>query len=289
MSDWTVQRLTEWSRDYLSEKGFENARLEVELLLADTLGVSRLELYLDFDRPLSGDELGRYKKRLKRRLNHEPVQYITGTAAFMLSEFDVTPDVLIPRPETEALTEVALELLSGMAVERPDAADVGTGSGVIAVTLAQKCPEARVVATDSSTAALTVARGNAARAGVGERVEFLEGDLLEPLVRDGLGGRLSLIVSNPPYIPTAELDGLPEEVADFEPRSALDGGEDGLDCLRVLAQDGPGLLTEGGAIVLEVGYGQAGAVAELMRDSVSGVDVRNDYAGRERIVVGTTR
>jgi release factor glutamine methyltransferase len=286
MKTWTIHDIIDWSKGYLAERGFENARLETELLLADALGLSRIELYLDFERQLSEPELKRYKARFKRRLEREPVQYITGSAAFMLSDFEVTPDVLIPRPETEALTEVALELLAEVGGDEPLVADVGTGSGVIAVTLAQKVPEARVHASDSSSGALDVAGRNAERMEVAGRITFHEGRLLEPLREAGLEGRLALLVSNPPYIPSGDLAGLPEEVRGFEPRSALDGGEDGLDCLRALAQDGPGFLRDGGAIALEVGFGQADSVAGLLGERAGSVEIRKDYAGRDRIVVG---
>lgn len=286
MRQWTTHALLDWSKEYLAERGFENARLDSELLLADSLGVTRLELYLDFERQLSASELALYKERFRRRLRNEPVQYITGTASFMLSEFDVTPDVLIPRPETEALTEVALESLDGRGGGEVLIADVGTGSGVIAITLAQKHPSARVFATDSSAAALEVATRNAARLDVSDRIEFMEGRLLEPLAAEGLEGRLHLLVSNPPYVPSGEIAGLPPDVRDFEPAMALDGGEDGLDCLRVLAQDGPAFLTSGGAAVFEVGLGQAAEVARLLGERLGTVGIRKDYTGRERIVVG---
>jgi release factor glutamine methyltransferase len=312
---WTVLEIIDWSRNYLAEKGFENARLETELLLGHALSLPRIELYLNFERRMSESELARYKALLKRRLAGEPVQYVTGTAAFMFSEFEVNPAVLIPRPETEAVTEVALKMIgeiaagagargaAGQATRPPDAepapaeegsppevgvrvADVGTGSGVIAVTIAQKRPTATVYATDSSSEALEVARRNAERAGVGERVTFLEGPLFEPLREAGLEGRLSMIVSNPPYIPSGEIDGLEIEVRDFEPRTALDGGPDGLDYLRKIAEDGPAFLGPRGAIVLEVGDGQAKAVGEMLEESLTGVAVLRDYAGRDRIVAG---
>ncbi len=281
---WTVLELINWSKDYLEEKGFDNARLEVELLLGHVLNLPRIELYLQFERQMKAGELAAFKALFKRRLTGEPVQYVTGTAAFMLGEFEVTRAVLIPRPETEALTEVALRLLGGAAA--PVVADIGTGSGVIATTVAMKVPAARVYATDVSADALEVAARNAERAGVAERVTFLEGEMLQPLRDSGLAGKVTALVSNPPYIPTGELAGLQAEVRDFEPREALDGGEDGLDCIRVLVQDGPEFLSPGGFLALEVGDGQASGVAELMREQLADVEVHKDYAGRDRIVTG---
>lgn len=311
---WTVLEIIDWSRNYLAEKGFENARLETELLLGHALSLPRIELYLNFERRMNESELARYKALLKRRLAGEPVQYVTGTAAFMFSEFEVNPAVLIPRPETEALTEVALRMIGeivGATTARggPDAtassglkparaargpvpegelciADVGTGSGVIAVTIAQKRPAVRVFATDTSAAALEVARRNAQRVGVTEHVEFLEGPLFEPLSDLGLERRLSMIVSNPPYIPSGDIESIEPQVRDFEPRAALDGGPDGLDYLRKIAQDGPAFLEPGGAIVLEIGDGQARAVSGLLEAGFTGVEVLRDYAGRDRIVTG---
>ena len=284
---WTVLELINWSKDHLEQKGFENARLEVELLLGHVLSLPRIELYLQFERQLKAGELAAFKALFKRRLGGEPVQYVTGTAAFMLGEFEVGPAVLIPRPETEALTEVVLRLLDGAAA--PVVADIGTGSGVIATTVAMKVPRADVYATDVSAAALEVAARNAERAGVAERVTFLEGEMLHPLRGQGLAGKVTALVSNPPYIPTGELAGLQAEVRDFEPRTALDGGEDGLEFLRVLVQDGPDVLSPGGFMALEVGDGQASGVAEMLGAGLGDVEVHKDYAGRDRIVTGWKR
>ena len=303
MKTWTVLEIIDWSRQYLAEKGFENSRLETELLLGHALSLPRIELYLNYERQMKASELKRYKELLRRRLTGEPVQYVTGVAAFMLSDFEVNRHVLIPRPETEALTEVALGLLGGepepseaapdapsggAEAGRPDrvVVDVGTGSGVIAVTAAQRVADARVVATDSSAEALGVARRNAERAGVADRIDFREGSLLRPVEEEGLRGRVSLLVSNPPYVATGDLESLPREVRDFEPRDALDGGPDGLDCLRVIAQDGPALLRSSGVIALEVGLGQAAAVAAMLEEGTGSVTIHKDYAGRERIVTG---
>ncbi|MBN2565767.1 MAG: peptide chain release factor N(5)-glutamine methyltransferase [Candidatus Eisenbacteria bacterium] len=308
---WTVLELINWSKAYLEEKGFDNARLEVELLLGHVLKLPRIELYLQFERQLKEKELATFKALFKRRLSGEPVQYVTGSAGFMLGDYEVNPAVLIPRPETEALTEVALRMLremrerlggaggevAGAAAStgaagpaaggfRPVVADVGTGSGVIAATIAAKVPDAVVYATDVSKAALEVAARNAERAGVAARVTFLEGEMLHPLHGNGLAGKVMALVSNPPYIPTGDLAGLPSEVRDFEPREALDGGEDGLECLRVLVQDGPELLAPGGFIALEVGDGQASSIAGMLRDRLGNAEIHRDYAGRDRIVTG---
>ena len=201
----------------------------------------------------------------------------------MFTEFEVTPAVLIPRPETEALTEAALNVLGKPAGEIR-VADIGTGSGVIATTIALKVPSAVVYATDVSAAALEVAARNAERAGVAPRVRFLSGNLLEPLRREKLEGSLTALVSNPPYVATGDIASLPAEVRDFEPMTALDGGPDGLDSLRAIAQDGPEFLAPGGAVLLEVGDGQAPAVEGMLRAALGNARTFKDYAGRDRIV-----
>jgi len=299
---WTTLELINWSKDYLAEKGFENARLETELLLGHALGLKRIELYLQYERVLAERELAGFKTLLKRRLAGEPVQYVTGTAGFMLADFEVTPDVLIPRPETEALVEVAVGMISRQqehtvehtaeATAAPPAgdgavlADIGTGSGVIAVTLAQKLPGARVIATDVSPEALVVATRNAEKVGVSERISFAEGTGLAPLTEMGLAGSVNGVVSNPPYIRSGDLADLPAEVRDFEPRLALDGGSDGLDCLRSIIEDAPGVLADGGIIALEFGDGQADAVRALAAPALSDVSIHRDYTGRDRIMTG---
>ena len=288
-NEWTVLGILNATRDYLASKGFENARLEAEMLVAHVLSSSRIELYLKHDRPMSNGEIARSRALLKRRLAGEPVQYITGSAAFMFTDFRVDPRVLIPRPETEALVEAALEALRERAAcdRGLRVADVGTGSGVIAVTIALRFGEARVWASDVSEEVVALAAGNAERAGVRERIEFLVGADLEPFAQAGLENKLDAVVSNPPYVPTGDLASLPREVREHEPAVALDGGEDGLDCLRTIAHDGPRFLVPGGVLALEVGDGQAERVAGLLREGLEDVEVRRDYAGRDRIVVGT--
>jgi len=285
---WTILELINWSKDYLAEKGFENARLETELLLGHVLSLPRIELYLQYERQLNGQELAGYKVLLKRRMAGEPVQYVTGTAGFMLADFEVTPDVLIPRPETEALVEVAV----GMLGELPDGAilaDIGTGSGVIAVTLAQKFPGARVIATDASAEALAVAARNAERVGGSERITFVEGAGTGPLAELGLAAQLAGIVSNPPYIPSADIEHLDAEVSEHEPRIALDGGPDGLDLVRVIVDDGCTFIKTGGVLALEFGDGQADSVRQLLDGRMDEIAIRKDYAGRERIATARAR
>jgi len=301
---WTILELIDWSREYLAEKGFEHPRLETELLLGHAISLPRIELYLQYERRLKEPELAAFKTLLKRRLAGEPVQYVTGTAGFMLADFEVTSDVLIPRPETEALVEVAARLIAEWfdadrtSAQAADAAgdttgdgtpilvDIGTGSGVIAVTLAQKFPAAKVIATDVSPEALAVAAGNAERIGVSDRVTFVEGTGLAPLHELGLAGRVDGLISNPPYICSSDMDGLPTEVRDFEPRLALDGGGDGLDCLRSIIEDVPDVLADGGVMALEFGDGQADAVRDLTASALADVSIHRDYAGRDRIVTG---
>ncbi|GFE62548.1 peptide chain release factor N(5)-glutamine methyltransferase [Geobacter sp. AOG2] len=273
---WTTIKVLTWTKDYLSAKGIENARLEAEWLLCAATGLDRVGLYLNFDKPMSDNELASFRAMVARRARREPLQHILGTQEFYGLEFEVSPDVLVPRHDTEPLIAEAL-------AHRPDARsvlDIGTGSGCIAVALARHLPDAAVTATDISTAALAVARRNAERNGAA--VEFLAGSLLEPVA----GRRFDLIVSNPPYIPTADIDGLEPEVRDFDPRGALDGGADGLDAYRALVPAAPEYLNPSGWLLVEVGIGQAPAVVELFQkttDYDQPVTAR-DPGGIERVV-----
>lgn len=252
---WTTLKVLAWTRDYLSSKGIENARLEAEWLLCAATGLDRVGLYLNFDKPLNDAELSSFRAMVARRARREPLQHILGTQEFFGLEFEVSPEVLIPRHDTETLVTEALAHKPGAR----SVLDVGTGSGCIAVALARHLPDAAVTAVDISPAALAVARRNAERNGAA--VEFLAGSLLEPVA----GRRFDLIVSNPPYIPRADIDGLEPEVRDFDPRGALDGGADGLDVYRALIPAAPERLNPAGWLLVEVGMGQAPAVAELFR------------------------
>lgn len=277
---WTVMEMVRWTEGYLREKGFESPRLNGELLLAGTLGLKRLDLYLQFDRPLTPDELAEFKGRLRRRAKREPLQYIEGHAAFRDLRLCVDPRVLIPRSETELLVDEVLAWAGGR--EGLHALDVGTGSGAIALSLATEGPFARVVATDVSADALEVARANHAAAAPGSPVEFYPGAVYAPV----RGQTFDVVVSNPPYIGESERGALDAGVRDWEPAQALFSGETGLDVIRELVAGAPEVLRAGGLLALEIGWKQADAVAELVKavDGFSEPVVRRDLEGRDRIV-----
>ncbi|MFG0333349.1 MAG: peptide chain release factor N(5)-glutamine methyltransferase, partial [Maioricimonas sp. JB049] len=218
---WTVRRVLEWTTGYLREHGSETPRLEAEVLLAFARNCPRIRLYTDYDEELDASVRGRMRELVRRRAAHEPVAYLVGHREFFSLAFEVTPDVLIPRPDTETMIVAALE----QARERPAPriADLGTGSGCIAIAMATQHRGALVTAVDISEAALAVARRNAQRHNVADRVRFLQGDMFAALPE---GERFDFILSNPPYIPSGEIPTLSREVIDYEPESALDGGDD---------------------------------------------------------------
>ncbi len=277
-------RLMRWSGEYLESKGVARGRLDAEHLLAHAVGVPRLQLYLQFDRPLEAEELDRFRPLLRRRAEREPLQYILGRAAFRELELTVDPRVLVPRPETEILVE---EVLAWAAAQHRDdltAVDLGTGSGAIALSLLHEGPFAHVVATDASEDALVVAALNARSTGIEERLELRRGSLFEPL---GEGERFDALVSNPPYVAEAEAPGLEPEVGVWEPAQALFGGADGLTVLRAIAEGAGPYLQPGGLLALEVGAGQAGVVVTAVEGvgEYDDVSVRRDLAGRQRVVL----
>lgn len=252
---WTTLRVLTWTKEFLATKGVENARLEAEWLLCAATGLDRVGLYLQYDKPLNDIELANYRSMVARRARREPLQHILGSQEFCGLEYEVTAEVLIPRHDTEVLVTEAV-------TRRPDAGsilDIGTGSGCIAVSLKKRFPAAVVTATDISEAALAVASRNAEK--YGSAIEFLMGSLLDPVA----GRSFDLIVSNPPYIPTAEIESLDLEVRDFDPRVALDGGFDGLDVYRLLIPEAVEHLITGGWLLVEIGIGQAKEVVELFK------------------------
>jgi release factor glutamine methyltransferase len=272
----------------LLRAGIEQAGLETAWLLEHALRVTPLDLRLNESQIVEGEGLRRARALLTRRADREPLQYLLGTQEFCGLEFEVEPSVLIPRPETELLVEAAVRC-AGMQPEagrRPIVADVGTGSGCIAVSLARRLPLAVLYATDCSAEALRVARRNAERHAVAGQVTFLEGDMLKPLRACGLSGRVDIAVSNPPYIAEREWEALQPEVRLFEPRIALAGGEDGLAVYRRLVQEAVDCLSADGWLIMEVGQGQAESVRMLLdaTKQYGTVDVRPDQAGIDRVV-----
>ncbi|HEX9005944.1 MAG TPA: peptide chain release factor N(5)-glutamine methyltransferase [Bacteroidota bacterium] len=274
---WTTLKVLEWTKGYLAEKGIGNARLEAEWMLCEILGLDRVGLYVNFDKPLTPAELAHFRGMVARRARREPLQYILGTQEFMGLEFEVAPGVLIPRHDTEVLVEEAVRRCGNAR----KVLDIGVGSGCIAVSLARLIPDAEIAGVEQSTEALAIARRNAERNGVA--VSLHEGSLFEPFA----GERFDLIVSNPPYIPTGDLAGLQPEVREFEPRGALDGGPDGLDFYRLIVPAAPDYLNPGGWLLLEVGIGQAEEVVKLF-DNAGFKDIftAKDPGGIERVVGG---
>jgi release factor glutamine methyltransferase len=283
---WTVLRLILWSAEYLTGKGVERGRLDGEHILAHALGLKRLDLYLQYDRPLTPEELDSFRPLLKRRASREPLQYILGSQPFRELELAVDRRVLIPRPETEVLVGEVLEWSRARAGAELDALDIGTGSGAIALSLALEGPFRRVVGTDVMAEALEVATRNRAAAALDDRVEFRLGGDYTALRPDE---RFDVIVSNPPYVPELDRGALEPEVVAWEPGAALFAGPDGLEVVRRLVAGAPVALKDGGLFALEVGDGQARAVAGLLQGAGGweGVTVRADLTGRERIVLAT--
>lgn len=277
----TVEQLLREAVEKLREAGADTPLLDAEVMLSRILACSRTQLLAHPETRPPREAVEWFAQSVSRRSQHEPLAYIVGEREFYGICFEVTPAVLIPRAETEILVETAITILRG--VDHPIVADVGVGSGAVAVSIAKSVPEVVVYATESSEAALEVAERNANRAGVRDRVQLLKGDLLEPLA----GCSFDLIVSNPPYVPSAEIDRLEPEIAKYEPRQALDGGPDGLDYYRRLAPDAPEYLKVGGVLAVEVGAGQSPAVEKLFQAN-GFQDVRSvrDYSGIERVVLG---
>lgn len=276
---WTVMRMITWGADYFKKKGVDSPRLTIELMLAHLLKLSRFELYMRFDRPLTETELAELRTMIKRRAAREPLQYILGEAHFYKRVFEVDPSVLVPRPETELLVEEVLRRSQSLRL-----LDVGTGSGCIGITIALERPETEVVAIDTSSEALELARRNAEKLGA-RNVTFHHADFFDDAAMHTLGS-FDLIVSNPPYIAVAEVETLEPEVREHEPHIALTDNGDGLSFYHRFVQLAPTLMREGGSIFLELGYGQAPIVEEMFRRARFTVDVLSDLDKVPRILWG---
>ncbi|MBI4714649.1 MAG: peptide chain release factor N(5)-glutamine methyltransferase [Nitrospirae bacterium] len=301
----TVQDAHRVGARSLAERGIAGADLDSEVLLRYAMGIDRTAFFLSAGKPLPEAAWEIFQGWVERRTRREPVAYILGMREFWGMEFRVTPEVLIPRPETELLVETALRLMKPPHLLYPSPPegegqgggdvvsilDLGTGSGCIAVSLAKEFPDAVLWAVDPSAGALRIAAENAARHGVEERIHFLQGDGFEPLRGRVPEWSLDAIVSNPPYIPTPDLGNLPPDVRDFEPVTALDGGGDGLVFYRRILAEGPSFLKTGGFLFLEVGHDQAERVKRMMDDHprMEWVETGKDLAGIDRVVVGVKR
>ncbi len=273
------------SAKYLKGHGVPQARLNAELLLSDVLGKSRLELYLEHDKLVSEKELTSLRRLLKDRAAHKPLQYLLGKTEFFSLPFIVSEGVFIPRPETEILVEEVIHHIKGLSAAEVVVYDVGTGCGCIAASIAHNIKECRVYASDISPQAVSLARQNAQRNEVGEKVVVLHGDLFEPFVEAG-APKADVIACNPPYIAEEEWDSLPDEVKSFEPREALFGGKGGLDFLRRIIEAAELFLKLEGRLFLEIGAGQKDAVVAFLRARRKYVDIasRKDYNAIERVV-----
>lgn len=312
---WTIGRILKWTEQYFKDKGIESPRLDAEVLLAHVLEKQRIYLYVHFDEPLQPGELAAYREMVKQRVLHVPVAQILGEKEFMGLTFKVTADTLVPRPDTEILVQAAVERLKAMrgeakapedealadgeetssAANRDEAAvdvsqeplriaDIGTGSGAICLSVLHYLADTVADTVDISPEARAVAEENAASLGLADRVTFHTGDLLQPLV----GMTFAAILSNPPYIPEADIAGLAPEVRLKEPHTALSGGRDGLDFYRRLAKEAPAMLVPGGFMAFEVGIHQAEPVAALAKANplIARTEILPDYAGIDRVVVG---
>lgn len=278
MESWTIKRLLDWTTNYLKAYNIEWPHLEAEILLAHALSFKRIDLYTKHERVVTADELARYKKSIQRRSKHEPIAYITNNQPFMSLDFYVDKSVLIPRPETEKLVEVAIDFIKSIRItEHPLLiTDIGTGSGCIAISLAKYLPNIKVLGIDSSPEAIKIAQRNAESHKVANRGEFVIGNMLEPLKE-----KADLIISNPPYIPTADITTLETDVKDWEPKLALDGGPDGLDYIRKLIEQANCPL------IFEFGFNQAEKIRELAKDEFEEIKIIKDNSGIERIFVST--
>lgn len=293
---WTIAEILRWTTAYFQDKGVLEPRTSAEVLLAHTLGLTRLDLYLRYDQPLTSEELSHFKALVKRRAAGEPVAYLTGHKEFWSLDFKVTPAVLIPRPETEILVEAALEAIKeeGQKIHpsenrKPEiqnrlwGLELGVGSGAVVTVLAKELPGTRWVGLDLSFPALEVARENTRRHGVDDRVHFLQADLFTALKS---GPRFALIVANLPYVSEPEWQNLPRDIRGYEPKEALVGGPDGLALLRPVAREAHQYLAPGGWLALEVGPGQAAVIARLLEKTAAYDRVEKvlDYRRINRVV-----
>ncbi|MCF7889602.1 peptide chain release factor N(5)-glutamine methyltransferase [Candidatus Bipolaricaulota bacterium] len=278
---WTVKEILDWTRDYFKGAGVERSRLEAEQLLAHTLDVDRIQLYMNPDRPLDDKELNNFRPLVKERKSGQPLQYITGQVSFMGLSLKIDNRALIPRPETEEMTEEILGEFRDY--EDVKVLDLGTGSGAIAIALARFLVEPNVTAIDNSPEALELAKENARRNDLEKEIEFRHSNWFSEVSEN-----YDVIVSNPPYVPSAKLEELKEEIKDHEPTEALDGGEEGTREIKNILDQVEGYLSEGGAVFLEIGHDQGGEIKNYAAaQNLSEVRLIEDSQGTDRILCGS--
>ncbi|MBW2366475.1 MAG: peptide chain release factor N(5)-glutamine methyltransferase [Deltaproteobacteria bacterium] len=283
---WTILRLLGWTTEYFTSHGVASPRTDAEILLAHTLGLRRIDLYVRHEQPLSKPELGRFRKMVQRRAVREPVAYITGRKEFWSLNLTVSPAVLIPRPETECLVEAALDRLAALGDRSAPRRilDLGTGSGAVALALAAQRPIDLIFASDSSKAALVAAEKNALENGLAGRVQFFCAHWMNALHSPMCN--FDLILSNPPYIPSGQIEQLQPEITRYEPRSALDGGPDGLGCIGHIIDNAPRFLRPGGWVLSEIGHDQGRDLKRIVEADrrYDAPAVTQDYGGHDRVL-----
>lgn len=287
---WTVIKALTWAETYLKRFKVPEAKIDAEYLLSHILKCKRQELYLNSERQLTNQEINTFKGFIQKRSKRKPLQYIIGEEEFRGLIFKVTRDVLIPRPETELLVEEAVKIMERQRAkgkgQKAIIIDLCTGSGCIAVSIAKEIPDSKVYSTDISEKALAVAKENAKRHSVEDRITFLQGSFLEPLKDKGLEGKIDIMLSNPPYVSKKDMEKLQPEIKEYEPPLALYGGEDGLDSYRRIIPEALTYVKKGGYLILEIGYGQAEGVKELFGKNLAYVKIEiiKDLSGIERVV-----
>lgn len=287
---WNILELLKWTTSYFKNHSIESSRASAEILLARALQIKRIDLYINYDQPLISAELKLFKSLIKRRIKREPVAYIVGSKEFWSLPLTVNPFVLIPRPETECLVEAVLNLenksagLDSNGLDFKNILDLGTGSGAVVLALAHEKPQHIYFASDKSFDSICLARQNALALHLEKNIIFLEADWFEPFCRNR--ALFDIIISNPPYIPTAEISYLEPEIYQFEPKGALDGGQDGLVCLTKIIEHAPDFLKPGGYLLLEIGHDQKKALQDIIkkRDAYQDPVIIKDYSGHDRII-----
>ena len=285
METWTITKLLNWVRQYLTEKGIDSPRLNAELLLSFVLELKRIELYTQYNKPVPEQQLSRLRELVKRAGQNEPIAYLVGKTEFYSMEINVTPDCMIPRPETELLVQRAVEFLrtrNGI----QSVCDLCTGSGCIAVAIAKNYPNARIIATDICDAALAAAATNVEKHQLQDKITLLSGDLFDPIIPQLDVGKFDLIVCNPPYVSNSEYEKLDKNVKDYEPRLALLAGDDGMDIYRRIIEKVDRFLKSDAALILEIGYAQGPTIQEMLEQTeiFTEIKIEKDLHNNDRIV-----